>query len=540
MGIIHDAGRNAPIGLPVTRRLALLGGSALALAPRGLRAEPRHGGTLTIALSSEPTALVAATTVVTPTLSVSGKVTEGLLRYDFDLNPQPELATEWSVSPDGLRYAFRLRPGVKWHDGRDFTSADVAFSLLLLKQVHPRGRSTFANLTEVLTPDPLTAELRLAKPAPYLIKALAGAETPILPKHIYEGTDPTSNPNNAAPIGTGPFVFKEWVRGSHVIYERNPNYWDSPKPYLDQLIIRFIPDAAARSAAFETGQVDLGYRTPVGLADVERLRRHPDLRFETKGNSYSFNVTKLEFNLDNEYFRHLKVRQAVAHAIDRELIARVAFFGNAEPCASPIAPGLREFHDPTPSPYPFDLAAAERLLDEAGLRRGANRTRFRVPLDFNPVLDEARRLCDILRATLGRIGIAVDIRAQDTGSFVKRVYTERDFAFTTNGLSNLFDPTVGVQRTYWSKNFIRGVPFSNCTHYANPEVDRLLEEAAVENDRARRAALFREFQRIVAVEVPDINIASPAFLTIHNKRVHDHSLTANGIEASLADAYVDA
>ncbi|WP_424811345.1 ABC transporter substrate-binding protein [Roseococcus sp. YIM B11640] len=535
--IISDvAGQRA---LPVSRRTALLGSLAAGLAPLPSLAAPRRGGTLTIALSSEPTSLVAATTVVTPALSVSNKVTEGLLRYAFDLTPQPELATEWSVSPDGLRYIFKLRPGVKWHDGRDFTSADVAFSLQLLKQIHPRGRSTFANLSEVLTPDPLTAELRLSRPAPYLLKAFAGAETPILPKHIYEGTDPATNPNNAAPVGTGPFVFKEWVRGSHVIYERNPNYWDQPKPYLDQLVIRFIPDAGARSAAFETGQADLGYRTPVGLADVERLRRHADLRFETNGNSYSFNVTKLEFNLDNEYFRHLKVRQAVAHAIDRAQIARIAFFGNAEPCASPIAPGLRDFHDPTPSPYGFDIARAERLLDEAGLPRGANRIRFRVPLDFNPVLDEARRLSDMLRASLSRIGIAVDVRAQDTGSFVKRVYTDRDFAFTTNGLSNLFDPTVGVQRTYWSKNFIRGVPFSNCTHYANPEVDRLLEGAAVENDAAQRAGMFREFQRIVANEIPDINLASPTFLTIYNKRVHDHSLTANGIEAGLADCYVD-
>ncbi|MBS7810228.1 ABC transporter substrate-binding protein [Roseococcus pinisoli] len=535
MPFASDAARFA-----LSRRQALMGASALVLAPRALRAEPRRGGTLTIVLSSEPTSLVAATTVVTPSLSVSGKVTEGLLQYDFDLNPQPELATEWSVSADGLHYVFKLRPGVKWHDGRDFTSADVAFSLLLLKQVHPRGRSTFANLAEVATPDPLTAELRLSRPAPYLIKALASSETPILPKHIYEGTDAAANPNNAAPIGTGPFLFKEWARGSHVIYERNPNYWDSAKPYLDRLVVRFIPDPAARSAAFETGQADLGYRTPVAMADVERLRRVADLRFETKGNSYSFNVTKLEFNLDNEYFRNPKVRQAIAHTIDRAQIARIAFFGNAEPCASPIAPGLRAFHDPAPSPYGYDLAQAEKLLDEAGFRRGANRIRFRVPLDFNPVLDEGRRVADIVRATLGRIGIAVDVRAQDTGSFVRRVYTERDFAFTVNGLSNLFDPTVGVQRTYWSKNFIRGVPFSNCTNYSNPEVDRLLETAAVENDAARRAELFREFQRIVAVEVPDINICSPTFLTIYNKRAHGHSLTANGIEASLADAYVDA
>jgi peptide/nickel transport system substrate-binding protein len=528
--------------IPLPRRGLGLLASGLFMAPAAGRAQgtPRRGGTLTLVLTSEPTSLVSATTVVTPALSVSEKVTEGLLQYDYDLTPKPVLATEWSIAPDGLAYTFRLRPGVKWHDGRDFTSADVAFSLLLLKRVHPRGRSTFANLVEVQTPDPLTAVLRLEKPAPYLIRALAGSETPILPRHLYEGTDPAANPNNAAPVGTGPFLFKEWVRGSHIVYERNPNYWDAGKPYLDRLIVRFINDPAARSAAFETGQVDLGYRTPVGLADVERLRSHPNLVFETQGNSYSFNVATLDFNLENEYFRHLKVRQAVAHAIDRALIVRIAYFGNAAPCASPIAPGLKEFHDPSPSPYALDLKAAEQLLDEAGFPRGADRTRFRVPLDFNPVLDEARRLSDVLRASLGRIGIAVEVRTQDTGSFVRRIYTDRDFAFTANGTSNLFDPTVGVQRIYWSRNFIKGVPFSNGSGYRNPEVDRLLEAAAIENDAGHRVAMFREFQQIVGRDVPVINLSSPVFLTISNKRAHGHSLTANGVEASLADAYVDA
>ncbi|WP_245615156.1 ABC transporter substrate-binding protein [Muricoccus aerilatus] len=122
-------------------------------------------------LTSEPTALVAATTVVTPALSVSEKVTEGLLQYDFNLTPKSVLATDWTIAPGGLTYTFKLRPGVKWHDGRDFTSADVAFSLLLLKRMHPQGRSTFANLAEVQTPDPPTAVLRLERPAPYLIRA---------------------------------------------------------------------------------------------------------------------------------------------------------------------------------------------------------------------------------------------------------------------------------------------------------------------------------------------------------------------------------
>ncbi len=526
----------------ITRRATLASlGAVIAGVQRAQAAGPRRGGVLTIALQSEPTALVSAFTVLTWSLTVSGKMVEGLLEYDNDLNPVPLLATAWQIAPDGLSYQFTLRQGVKWHDGQDFTSADVAYSIQTLKRLHPRGRSTFAGVTAVETPDAHTAIIRLSKPAPYLIHALVGTESPMLPRHIYDnGTDPVANPANNAPIGTGPFRFKEWSRGSYVILERNPAYWDAPKPYLDQLVIKFMPDPAARSAAFETGQADLGYRTPVALNDVERLKKNPNLVFDAKGNTYSFNVTRLEFNLDNPYFRSQKVRQAVAHTINRELIARVVYYELAVPCASPIAPGLKAFYDPTPTPYPFDLKAAEALLDEAGFPRKDGGIRFRVPLDYNPGGEDMPRLADVLRATLGRIGIGVDVRAQDMGGFVKRIYTDRDFAFTTNGASDLFDPTVGVQRLYWSKNFIKGVPFSNATHYANPVVDKLLEDAAVENDPAKRVAMFQQFQRIVGTEVPDINICSPVFLTLANVRCHGHDLTADGVEAGLGDEYVDA
>ena len=245
--------------IPVFRRTLLavaLGASLLGGAAQA--ADPQPGGTLNLVLNYEPPALIALTTVATPALSVSAKVTEGLLSYDFDLNPQPQLATQWEVSSDGLRYTFHLRPNVKWHDGQDFTSADVAFSIELLKKVHPRASSTFANVTKVETPDALTAVLVLSKPAPYLIKAFAAAESPIVPKHIYEGTDPLTNPHNNAPIGTGPYIFDKWVRGSYILYKRNPHYWDQNRPYLDQLVVKFIPDAAARSVAFETGDADLG------------------------------------------------------------------------------------------------------------------------------------------------------------------------------------------------------------------------------------------------------------------------------------------
>ena len=121
--------------------------------PAGRAAEePKKGGTLTFMQNNEPQTLVALTTVATPALTVSAKVTEGLLAYDYEIKPRPQLATEWSISPDGKTYTFKLRPDVKWHDGKDFTSADVAYSIELLKTIHPRGRNTFANVAGVKTP----------------------------------------------------------------------------------------------------------------------------------------------------------------------------------------------------------------------------------------------------------------------------------------------------------------------------------------------------------------------------------------------------
>lgn len=502
-------------------------------------AAPAQGGTLNLLLNYEPPTLVSLVNVATPALSVSAKVTEGLLEYNYDLTPRPQLATSWSISPDGKQYTFHLRKGVKWHDGKDFSSADVAFSILLLKKVHPRGSSTFANVTEVKTPDPYTAIIVLSRPAPYLIKALVATESPIVPKHVYENTDAIGNPNNNAPIGTGPFRFKEWVRGSYIVYERNPDYWDKPKPYVDRIVVKFIPDPAARAIAFETGAVDLGYRTPVPLSDLARLKKVPKLMFETKGNSYSFNVTRLEFNLDNPYFKNLKVRQAVAQAVNRDVVLNTVYYGYGTRTASPIAPGLSAFHDNTPTPYPFDTKAADKLLDEAGYPRKGGAPRFRVTLDYNPISEDSKRLADYLRSALGKVGIDVTIRSQDLPAFVKRIYTERDYDFTVNGASNLFDPTVGVQRLYWSKNFKKGVPFSNATHYSNPEVDKLLEDATSEIDPARRVAQFKQFQQIVGKEVPDLNLVSPQFITIANTRVHDHSLTADGVESNLANVYLD-
>ncbi|QYM95738.1 ABC transporter substrate-binding protein [Dickeya ananatis] len=500
---------------------------------------PKHGGTLNFLVEPEPPVLTSLVNSGGSVIKVNAKVIEGLLNYDFNMKPIPQLATSWSVSPDGKQYTFHLRQGVKWHDGKDFTSADVAFSILTVKKYNSRGQGTFANVTEVKTPDPYTAIVELSQPAPYLISAFSANEAPIVPKHLYDGTDIRTNPYNTAPVGTGPFIFKEWVRGSHIVYERNPNYWDQPKPYVDRLVVKFIPDAATRLIAFETGGLDLGSESPVPLNELDRVKKNPKLAIETGGYGYGPTQTRIEFNLDNPYLKNLKVRQAIAHSINRDVLRNVVWYGYAVNSPTPITPELAQFHDSAPSPYPFDLKKAEQLLDEAGFPRQADGIRFRLVHDYMPYGDGFKRVAEYLKSALAKVGIDVTIRSQDFATYVKRVYTDRDFAFTNHSISNLFDPTVGVQRLYWSQAFKPGVAFGNGSHYANPDVDRLLEQAAVETDPAKRAEEFRAFQRIVAQELPDINLLQLKRLTIYNTRVHNQLTDIQGTNGSLSEIWLD-
>ena len=299
------------------------------------------------------------------------------------------------------------------------------------------------------------------------------------------------------------------MRGDHIIYERNNDYWDSPRPYLDQLVVKFIPDAASRSAALESGQVDLGYRTPVAYSDLDRLRAAGKLAFYNKGYEYNNNVNGMEFNLDGEHLSKLPVRQAISHAINTAAICKTIYYGTFDPCAAPIRADIETVPQPRSVPLPVRRRQGGATAGRGGIPRGADRIRLHLTFDVSPSTEEGRRLGEFVRASLSRVGIALEVRLGDIGSYVKRVYTDRDFDICCTGFSNLFDPSVGVARVYWSKNIIKGVPYSNTSYYRNPKVDALLEAAAIEPDPDKRRAQWLEFQSIVMHDAPDINIGVP-------------------------------
>jgi peptide/nickel transport system substrate-binding protein len=527
-------------GYKFTRR-TLNTGVLLALLPKAVWAQARTAAsseTLNFLVDPEPTSLVSITDTGVGTNLVTSKTTEGLFNYTNNFTLIPSLALSMTTSNDGKMITFNLRKGVKWHDGKPFTSADAAFSFDTLKKSHPRGRTTYANVTTIQIPDESTVVLEMSAPAPYLQYALASEESPMIPKHLYEGTNPATNPRNQAPVGTGPFIFKEWVRGSHVIFEKNPDYWDKSQPKVDRIITHFIPDAAARAIAFETGEVDIGGETPVPLSDVKRLSALSSIGIELNGYAYSPIVQKIEFNLDNPYFKELKVRQAIAHAVDKQFIVDNIWFGYGTLATGPIHPSQTKFYNPNVQKYEFDTAKAERLLDEAGFRRQNDGNRFQVNLDPLPLTPHPL-VAEYLKQALAKIGIAVTIRSQDFAGYMKRVYTDRQFDFVNTAFATTCDPTIGVQRLYWSKNFRPGVPFTNGTHYQNAEVDRLLEAAQIEIDQAKRTQEFYEFQRIVALDLPAVDLVAINYLTIFNKRVKDHTVTADGVKSSMGGTYLD-
>ena len=514
---------------------ALLPGRADA---QGSGDTPRRGGTLVMTIIPEPSSMVSAFNTAAPLTLISPKMLDGLLTYDEELNPRPSLATEWTVAPDGQTVTFRLRSGVKWHDGRDFTSADVAFTFMdLLKKFHPRGRSTLAALTAVDTPDPLTAVFHLSRPAPAMMGALSASESPVLPRHIYETGDPLTNPANNAPIGTGPFRFGEWKRGNYISLDRNDAYWDAGKPHLDRVVVKTYNDANARAAAFETGELQLASTTPVPLSQVESFRGKPAFIVTDKGDAMNNTMDLLGFNMRRGPLAKVEVRQAMRAAINRDAMLRTVWYGLAMLLDSPVPPTLPKFHTAIPTPK-FDPRASNAALDAAGFPRGADNTRFRLTLDLPAINDVYGREAEFLRQSFRALGIEVEIRVSDVPAYIRRVFGEYDFDLTLFPGSSTNDPTVGLQRFYWSKAAAKGAPFVNAWGYADAEMDTVLEAASVEIDPARRREQFARFQQIAMRDLPILPLALPADITIASARCHEFLTGGEGVRDSLAAAWL--
>ncbi|WP_029030290.1 ABC transporter substrate-binding protein [Salinarimonas rosea] len=520
------------------RLLAATAILALGLVPaaaQGSAEEPRAGGVLNMIAQPEPPMLMVGLNTQGPTLYVGGQIYQSLLTYGQNLEVLPSLAKAWTVSDDGLTYTFTLEDDVRWHDGEPFTSADVVFTAdAFLREAHPRWRhiaTTYVDSIEA--PDEQTVVFRLSKPFSAFIYAFELSSFPVVPRHIYEGTDYRTNPANQTPIGTGPFKLQEWRRGSYIHLVRNEDYWKEGLPLLDELYFRIIPDSASRAVAFERGSVDVLRGGDVEGFEVRRLSGLPDAQTTTEGWEMYSPVVFLQMNLREPPFDDVRIRKAVMHALDRDFIVENVFFGLGEPATSPIASTTR-FHSEDTVAYPYDLDEAKRLVEEAGLDAQAHPVRL-MPLPYGSQWD---RLAEYVKQQLEDIGLVVDIRGVDPGGW-SQALSEWDFDVTFNFTYQYGDPALGVARHYLSSNIIKGTPFGNNQGYDNPRVDELFLEAAGAVDLQEAADAYAEAQTILTDEVALGWLFEMRNVTIMRDDVRNLVRTGIGVNEAMDEVWLD-
>ena len=460
-----------------------------------------QGGTLVIAANEDPGHFNPGITTGFNVHAVADSMFNGLVSLDDNANPIPDLATSWDVSDDATTYTFNLAEGVTWHDGTPFTSADVKFTFEnILLQFHSRTKGGLESILESIeTPDDNTVVFNFSSPYAALLQRLNVTEAPILPKHIYERVEDIQTAEaNLNPIGTGAFKLAEYVIDDRIVLERNDNYFKEGLPYLDEVVFRIIPDSETQLLALEQGEVDFMWRVPG--SEVERLSADDAITMYqvNSGPGGGFCVPTLTFNSEREIFSDLRVRQAIAHAIDREQLVDQVLFGQGKAATGPINSQMSFAYTADVSEYPRDLEMAASLLDEAGQTAGADGTRFTVNLLHFPSFS---KYGEVIKQNLAEVGVEVDLVPLDRSAFLPRVFDERDFDTNVISYCNNTDPSIGVARMYVSGN-IGNIPFSNGAAYVNPTIDELFATAAQQSTTEARGETYAEIQRILTSELP--------------------------------------
>jgi len=465
----------------------------------------------------------------------AGYVFNGLVRYDKDLTLEGELAKSWEVSPDGRRITFHLRKGVKWQDGAPFTSEDVMFTYR--RMIDPRTPTAYAEdfkqVRRASAPDPYTFVVEYARS---FAPALASWGMHVLPKHLLEKhPDISKSPLNKKPVGTGPYRFVEWKTGEKVVYDANPDYFEG-KPYIARVITRVIPDQATMFLELKSGGVDIMTLTP---PQYTRQTDTPD--FRTSFNKYKYLAsayTYLGFRLSHPFFKDRRVRQAIAFAADKKALIDGVLLGLGQEATGPYKPGTWAYN-PNVRKYTHDPARAKALLAEAGWKeKDGTLVKDGRPFEFTVLTNagnEARaKTAAILQQNLAEIGITMKIRTVEWAAFINQFIDKRDFDAVILGWSLTPDPD---QYDIWHSSKT-GPKELNFVGFANPEVDKLLEEGRSTFDIEKRKQAYFRIQEILAEEQPYVFLFVPDALPVVQNRFHGIHPASAGISYNFPRWYV--
>jgi len=395
-------------------------------------------------------------------------VFEGLTRIGARGEVLPALAESWTVSDDGKVYTFKLRSSVKFHDGTDFNADDVKFSLDRARADDSTNaqKALFAAIDTVEAVDPATVKVTLKTPQGAFLYNMGWGDAVIVAPE-------SATTNKEKPVGTGPFRFDNWAKGSSITIVRADGYWGEPAA-LDKAEFRIIPDAAAAVPALLSGDVQAlpNFQLGDALPQVQSDPRFKVVIGSTEGE------TILAINNKKPPFDNLKVRQAIAHTIDRKAIIDGASGGLGTPIGSHFSPANDAYVDLTGT-YPYDPAKAKELLKEAGLESG-----FKTTLKLPPV-GYARDGGQIIASELRNIGIEAEIIPVEWADWLKQVFTEKDYDLSIVSHTEPNDIDIYSRKDYYF-------------NYDNPAFDKVIEELNLTSDEARRKELYGQAQKILA------------------------------------------
>jgi len=472
---------------PSRRQLLKTGGlalGALGLARPAWAQTPRSGGVLVSAQTSEATGLDPQ---LVPALSRSRRsplTYNQLVRFDFDMNAVPELAESWEVARDGVTWTFKLRQGVKFHDGQEFTSADVKFTFDRLIE-KSSGKGDFLTVDKFEPVGKYAIKFVTKEPFAGLLAALGGFWGFIVSE---AGVKKHGDLNKAA-VGTGPFMLADWKVEQEMVFKRNPSYFRKGQPYVDELVLKVIPDEANIVAALRTGQIQHAF--------IEDNKNYSLLKEEKGLTGYRSSRLGYDFiniNASRGPLKDVRVRQAISWALDRAQVLRVAAagFGRLTPPATAPMKQWQLPEDQWMRYYKPDPDRAKKLLADAGFASG-----FTVKLGVIPTFPTMVSGAPVVAAQLKRVGITAEIENVEYAVWIKR-WLAKDFDMTMNTLAGYADPDTAFFRA------LHSTKGQNWNSWSVPELDLLLEEGRRTMDQKKRKEIYDRAQIMILENVPHI------------------------------------
>lgn len=499
-------------------------------APQEVQEEDKFGGTFQGRIGSDPPTLDPAFITDTTSSEVADNIFDGLVQYDKELNVVGALAKDWEISEDGLIWKFNLHDNVKFHNGRKMTAEDLVYSFTRI--IDPKTQSPRANLLEYVKGakafqsgqaktveglkalDEQTFEITLDQPFTPFLSVLAMSNLVAVPKEEVEkyGKDFTSHP-----IGTGAFKFVEWMHDDHVTLEGNADYFEG-RPYLDKVVYRVIIEDAPAFAEYEQGNIHVLSNVPEG--ELDRVVNGEEFKDELI-KLPQLGVYYIGINNTKPILNNLKVRQAIAHSINKKAIAEVLRQGTVIPADTVLPPGMPGYSDEIKGPQ-YDVAKAKSLMAEAGY---ANGLPGEIELAYNTSKNH-QSIAEAVQADLKEIGINAKLINMDWGVYITKLDNGETQLFRNGWIADYPDPDNFLDILFHSRN---AGPGGNASFYKNPKVDQLLIEAKSMKAGDERWEKYHEVERIVAEEVPIIPLYYFTNIVLRKPFVNGFIVTGKGV-----------